>query len=298
MNIKRGIRLAAMTMTGLLIVGALTSRPFCTPARAADQNPEILNNAAIIEMQQLNLGEGVILDKIRTSKCDFDVTLPGLKQLKEAKISDPVIQAMIGAAAPATPTPPPLTPPPMDTPVIPVAAGDPNDPMVQHEPGVWLYAETNGVKTMTPLDAESYRIWMGGGPFGSARRAVLSGLDSKTVVSTPRPVFYLYFGEGRRNNIGMIGTTTPDQLPLAKLELKAKTQERLLVIGSVSPFAGYNSGIPTKFQVAYDSEKIAPGIYKATPGKDLAEGEYAFCFFLSEGLEASPGRMFSFEVRK
>ncbi len=292
MKLNQIIRLVTLVVAGILIAGTPAIRSICPSACAADQNIETLNNASVIEMQKLNLGDGVILDKIKTSKCDFDVTVPGLKQLKEAKVSDAVIQAMIGAKAPAT-----TTVAPAQNNVKPAATGDQNDPAVQHDPGVWFYEETGGVKKMTPLTAESYRIWAGmNGPWGSAVRAVLTGLEAKTQVQSRRPVFYMYFGEGSQNNSGILGTTTPEQLPLAKLDLKPKTQERLLVIGSGAAYAGYNSGIRAKSLREFDAEKIAAGVYKITPREDLSDGEYAFCYYASEVQAGTAGRMFCFGV--
>ena len=171
MKLNRIVRFAMLVVAGILIAGTPAIRPVCPSVCAADQNIETLNNASVIEMQSLNLGDGVILDKIKTSKCDFDVTLPGLKQLKEAKVSDAVIQAMIGAKAPAK-----MTVASAQNDVKPAVTGDQNDPTVQHDSGVWLFEETGGVKKMTPLGAESYRIWSGmNGPWSSAERAVLTG---------------------------------------------------------------------------------------------------------------------------
>lgn len=282
----------------LVVVASLLTGP----AILADdgQKGETLNNAAIIELQGLNLGDNVIIDKIKSSKCDFDVTVAGLKQLKEAKVSDEVIRAMLAAgtppaqpaasagaaAAPEAGTAAPASPP----------AGDVNDPATMHDSGVWLCEEDGGTKKMTPLVGEPFRLWMGAGPFGGAQRAVLTGLASKTTTAASRPVFYMYFGEAAKNDWGIMATTTPDQLPLAKLDLKPKTEERLLVVGSVAPFAGYNSGIPKKSLETFDSEKVAPGIYKVTVSKDLPDGEYAFCLYRSEVQVGVAGRMFTFGV--
>lgn len=271
-----------------------------SPAFAADdaQKPEVLNNASIIELQGLKLGDGVILQKIKTSKCDFDVSVAGLKQLKTAQVSDAVIQAMLGAkTSSAAPVATATTAPAAANAVAALPTGDLNDPKVQHDPGVWMYEETGGVKKMTQLNAESYRIWAGmNGPWGSAERAVLSSLSAKTQTSSHRPVFYMYFGEGSQNNFGMMGTTTPDQVPLAILDLKPKTQERLLVIGSGAAYGGYNSGIRTKSLRTFSSEKIAAGVYKITIDEDLKTGEYAFCYYPAQVQIGTAGRMFCFGI--
>jgi hypothetical protein len=155
-----------------------------------------------------------------------------------------------------------------------------------------LCEDNNGQKKMTKLEPESFRMWMGGGPFGGASRAVLTGLKASLQIAARRPVFYMYFGEGGQ---GIMGSTSPNELPLAKFDLKPKTQERLLIVGSVAPFAGYNSGIKRESLRAVDEEKVAANIYKITPKEDLAEGEYGFCYTSAGGMGAV-GKMFCFGV--
>jgi ankyrin repeat protein len=56
---------------------------------------EVLNNAAIIELHKMGLGEDVITAKIKIANCGFDLSLEGLKSLKAAGVQDTVIKAMI-----------------------------------------------------------------------------------------------------------------------------------------------------------------------------------------------------------
>src|SRR5262249_44173753 len=117
----------------LLIV--LLSLALASPAAG-----EVLNNASIVELQGLNLGDAVIIGKIKTSKCNFDTSLNGLKELKAAKVSPAVIEAML--ATKSTSAPAPAT-------AAPVASGNLNDPLAPHPGGVWLLQEADGKKTMT-----------------------------------------------------------------------------------------------------------------------------------------------------
>jgi hypothetical protein len=282
LKLRKVVRCCAVLLAAWFLVGTPGTNLLSSSAAAAEEGKkeETLTNKSIIELQQLNLGDAVILEKIKASKCDFDVSLAGLKELKAAKVSDVVIQTMIspksstagGAAEPA-------------------AAGDINDPNAAHELGVWLYEEAGGQKKMTKVEGENYRIWAGAGPFGGSTRAVLAGIKSPLQVSSSRPVFYMYFGQGGQ---GIMGTMNPNEMPLAKLDLKEKTKERLLIIGSVAPFAGYNSGIKRESLRAIESVNVFQGIYKVTPSEDLVEGEYAFCHTATGGL--TTGKMFCFGV--
>jgi hypothetical protein len=95
-----------------------------------------MTNADVIELVGLSLSDEVVIDKIYAAPAtDFDTTLPGLKALKAAKVSDPIIRAMINpgggapraaagneaiaaAAAAAAAPPPPAGPPPPPPPLF------------------------------------------------------------------------------------------------------------------------------------------------------------------------------------
>jgi hypothetical protein len=72
-----------------------------------------MTNQDVIDMAGLGLSDAVLIDKINAAPAtNFDTSLPGLKALKAAKISDPVIRAMInpqgaGTVNAAAPPPPP-----------------------------------------------------------------------------------------------------------------------------------------------------------------------------------------------
>lgn len=55
---------------------------------------EVLTNADILRMVEAKLPDSVILAKVRNSKCKFDTSTDGLIKLKQAGVSDAVIQAM------------------------------------------------------------------------------------------------------------------------------------------------------------------------------------------------------------
>jgi tetratricopeptide (TPR) repeat protein len=67
---------------------------------------EVLTNDAVVSMVKAGLGDAIVLDKIKTSQGQFDLSTPGLVRLKESGVSDAVIKAMIEASAPAAPPPP------------------------------------------------------------------------------------------------------------------------------------------------------------------------------------------------
>ena len=58
--------------------------------------------------------------------------------------------------------------------------------------------------------------------------------------------------------------------------MDVKKNSRELVVGEFNAF-GAQSGASSDYIQQFDYEKLSPGIYKVTPRKALAEGEY--CFF-------------------
>jgi hypothetical protein len=84
-----------------------TSAPRKTPPAKASPQSEVLNNDAIIKMVSAGIDEQTILAKISASKTtDFRLGTDDLIRLKQAKVPDAVIRAMLTpGAAPASPAP-------------------------------------------------------------------------------------------------------------------------------------------------------------------------------------------------
>ena len=59
------------------------------------QAVEILTNADVVSMAQSNLGEDLIVAKIKESKSAFDVSVIGLVNLKKSGVSVEIIRAMM-----------------------------------------------------------------------------------------------------------------------------------------------------------------------------------------------------------
>lgn len=65
---------------------------------------EVLTNDAIVTMVKAGLGEDIILDKIKTTQGQFDLSAQGLVRLKESGVSEAVLKAMMQVSAtPAAP---------------------------------------------------------------------------------------------------------------------------------------------------------------------------------------------------
>lgn len=246
----------------------------------------MLNNAAIIELKNLGLGETLILDKIKTSRCDFDVTLAGLKQLKGANVPDAVISAMIGAKSGQ-----PTSSSPID-----VKPSDSNDPSAPHETGIWLRQEEKGQVKMVQLEPSVYSQRKSGVglfmQFGQTVKnsAVIAGSHATIVSTNRRPTFYFYFdrSQGGRHD----GATSANEYILAQFEVLDKDNQRRLITGSANAFSGGADGSEGKSIRSFSFEKPSPGVYKVMPKEDLSNGEYGFYY----GGSTGGGSVFDFGI--
>jgi hypothetical protein len=277
--------LLALAATGLLAADA--------------PQPEILTNGSIVEMKSLGLGDDVIVQKIKSSKCNFDVSINGFKELKSAQISDAVIQAMLASQTPAAPA---TVPPP------PVPPSDPNDPVSPHDPGIWLYQEANGQRTMTKIEPSVFSQTKAGTPFfaiygqTSKARAVMNPAHSKLQLNTSQPVFYFYFEKSQSGlSDSTRSATSPEDFALLKMEVRQDHNERRVVIGKVGMSS--TSGFDSKEVVETEYSKADTGVFKVGPKAPLANGEYCFLYSGNSAVvgfgyaAGGPGKGFCFAVQ-
>ena len=72
----------------------------CVLTSAATYAQEALSNKEIINLQASKISQDIILAKISSTKCQFDLTAQGLIDLRAGKISDKVVKAMFVASPP------------------------------------------------------------------------------------------------------------------------------------------------------------------------------------------------------
>ena len=257
---------------------------------AAQELAHRMSNKDVIDMTGLGLGDDVIITKIRSSAGDatFDTSVDALKALKEAKVSDAVIRAMINPQVPAVAAAP--------QPAVP--ADDPNLP--PKEVGVYWKDGSNFVfiEGQTVSNAK-----IGGRAahyfsYGIASKkwnAEIPGAESNNKVKDRQPLFYFYAPE----NSG------PADLVLVKLD--KKSDHRQWEIGRIGGWAGGHSGTKDEDRQGFRYDRVAPRTYKLTLLRDLEPGEYGL--FLETGSSiagtghdqvsgAAQGRIFDFSIPK
>ncbi len=272
------------------------------PAHSQDGSKRKLTNQDVLDMVSLGLGEDVILEKIRTApQTDFDTSIAGLTALKQAKVSDGVIRAMINphpAAVSSTPSTGPTTP----------KNTNPDDPASAHDPGIYMYAAAKDGTHLVILEPTVYSQGKSGGVFKSAMtygiakmkwKAVVRGAHANVRSSDGKMAFYFYFEESNAglSHASFGGTTTPNEFTLLKFDEKKDSRETIVMQANAF---GASSGTDEKANTGFDFTKLRPGVYKVVPKTPLKPGEY--CFLSSSGIgaygagSAGASRLFDFAV--
>lgn len=265
------------------------------PAARGQELTKRLDNQAIIDMVTLGLGDDVIIEKIRSAnEPRFDTDVDGLKKLKESKVSDSVIRAMINprASAPAAVVAAAALP---AAPPVPIE--DPNLP--PKEVGVYWKNGPNFVFLEGQMVSQAQ---IGGRAahaftFGVKSKhwnAYLMGAESKNKVKDSRPTFFFYVPDG--------GSAADYTL----VRLDKKSDRRQFEVGSIGGWFGQKSGTKESNSRGFDVERVAPRTYKATLTVTLDPGEYGF--FMGTGQQmalsdkeaggSSTGRIYDFSIPK
>lgn len=240
---------------------------------------ETLTNTDVLELHKSGLGEDLIVEKIRSSNGDFDLSTDALKQLKAAGVPDSVIRAMMGGAKARTPASQPAS-----------AAIASDDPLAPHDDGLWLVQQTAQGTKMTRLVAKDAGRSSG---WNKKTRATLYGASATLQLSGPRPTFYFY-------NSSETAEQEANDLVLARMEVRAEKNDRRLAVGKEDFFGGKKSGLDPKAYVPVTVEKVAAGIFKIVPAQDLKRGEYCFLFgrlASREALKRGDVDLFDFGVK-
>ena len=226
-----------------------------------------LTNQDVIEMTKLGLSDDVIITKIHqaydagTDTVSFDTSVEGLKALKMANVSEPVIKVMIN------PTPPPAA--------ISASPMTIDSSLPPPEVGVYWRDEGKFVLVQGQTVANAKAGGKAGSMFTYGLRnqhwdATIEGPISKNIVRDRRPVFYLYVPDGA------------DSSDYVLLKLNKKGDRREFQIGSFGGITGGKSGVQREKEVQFHAEHVGIRVYKLTLDEALKPGEYGF--FMGTGI--------------
>lgn len=276
-------------------------------AAAVPAAAETLDNATVVQLASIGLGDEAIIAKIQASPSNFDVTTDALITLKQDGVSSAVIAAMIEASNTTKAS------------SSVMASIDSPDPMVPHPSGVYMLADWLEEPKMLVIDATTSNQTKTGGFLGYALtggiasmsfKAVIPNSEARVQTSDKRPTFYFYFDQADSSlsnrgggNFWVAGAvTSPAEFSL--VEFKVKKGRREAKVGKFN-IGGAKAGVMDKDQIGFDYERIAPGVFEVTPQADLQPGEYGFIYSSSTGggtgaagVGAQTSRIFDFSIEK
>jgi hypothetical protein len=230
-------------------------------APAVAQAP--MTNQSVIDLAKAKMSDDIILAAIRGSKPGFDLSANGLIALKNAGVSDVVLQEMLrvnsgGAAAPAAAAG-----------GVAVAGGLNPEEVVLIDGGT-----EQGMKYLSPqLRAAARALGFG----GMAQYAVLAGEAARQRTSKT-PKF----------RIAVPNNAQPESyFTLASFAVRNNGSREVQVGGG---YISYSTGInrdrvvPVSYEQAADQSKAPSNftIYEVTPDNALDKGEYAVVLYSSQ----------------
>jgi hypothetical protein len=245
-------------------------------AITAPISAEVMTNQTILSLLKAGLGDELVIAKINSEPCDYDVSTNSMLSLKNSGASERVIAAMVTRCASANDA-------------RGVAGDDASpDPMVRHSPGIYLLESWQKPAVLEPVSASksSGMKTSGNGSivFPLIAKMILPGAASRLPVQSASPTFFFYFNpnDAAVSDFGQehsAAAQSPDAFTLVHFKQKRDTRE--LEMGRASAYGGslvsFRKGLTLKASIAFTSEKRGSGIYEVSAGP-LEAGEYAFVF--------------------
>lgn len=269
-KVKNGINLRKF-----YVIFILFSVSFITTMNvSAQQKDEVLTNTSVINLFKKGLSSSIIVNKIKSTKSNFDVSTDALINLAEQKVPDEIVNAMVEASGSSSA----------------VKFSDPNDPLSVHESGIYLLTgDKKDLKELEPTVCSQGKTnaaaqMLVSGFINSKQKTTLSGREARLQVDASNnnpPVFYFYFDPGKNSlnsstvSWGFQNATSPNEFMLVRLDMKKNSRE--ITTGKANA-VGSESGVDSKQVILFDYDKVAPGIYKVTPREKLKPAEYCWMY--------------------
>src|SRR5712691_197768 len=125
------------------------------------QTKKPLTNDDVLQMVKAGFQESMIVKAIEANDTNFDVSMEALMDLKNAGVSQPIIEAMLAAEAKKKKVPNSIANPVKKPP------RDPNYPMSPHSSGIYWKPTQGADKGMVGLEPSTYSGTKVGGFFAS-----------------------------------------------------------------------------------------------------------------------------------
>lgn len=240
MKTKRLLSYLVLSTLSIILLGGKVSA----------QEKEVITNNTIIKMVKAKLGEDIIISKIKDSKTNFDLSTDSLIKLKEAGVSDNIINAMQNPQ-----TQPPSVPQHQNSSVS--SSGDIF--IVQGGKNVEMEYVAGFTKTITSALAMGWT-----GSMKTKFVIMANGEKAPFRIKDKTPAFYTKL---HPSEIGLVvfDTDTYNKKPV----------RYVLRVGDMWQTQGQAAG-PGQSNIDFDYKKEPNGMYKIVLKAPLEKGEYGF----------------------
>jgi len=245
---------------------------------------DTFNNASVVALAKAGIGDDVVLSKIASLPCSYDISTDQIIALKSAGVSNPVIAAMVGRCTGSS--------------KAQGASNDSADPSVKRTSGLYIELGAPGqhnIKVIRPTTASGARVSGNGSIlFPFTARLDIPRATAQMHAANGTPTFYFYFETDDRK-VGDFGTSasasaqSPSEFNL--VQFKLKNGQREMVIGKITPF-GTKVGLNPKDAIQFSINDLGDGVFSVQPNAPLPSGEYGFV--LRAGSDSY--RIYDFDV--
>jgi hypothetical protein len=239
---------------------------------------QALNNDSVIKMVKAGLTDDAIVATINANPGAFDASPDGLIALKQAGVSNMVIDAIV---AKSTASAPDSAPPDASAPAQPEPPAQPQfAPLPPGVDNIGAYYKDSG-GNWQPLPAEVVIFQSGGlvkhvasaGLVKEDLNGLVGGMRSRLVVSTP-VTFILHVAQGR----------TASDYELIHLHVVSNNRQFQSVAGGLIHDSSTSS---LRDEIDFSSKQIGPSAYQIVLNNGLGDGEFGF--LAPEGTGAGTG---------
>ncbi len=261
---------------------------------------EIITNKEVIEMHKASLGKSIIISKLQSSICNFDLSTSALIELSKAGVPDEVLKAMLAKGEGKS-----INTFSEEKPVV--------APVTKHsdvaglKSGMYFLSDGKYIELEYSLLSntksgglrEAIASSMSYGLSKTKIRTSLNGSQSATKISSRLPIFIFIFNTSVKTSLGdntiySSAAQNPNEFFLVKMTPVNNTRE--IVIGK-STILDSDIGIDDDAKITFTSKKLKDGIYEVTVQNHLLAGEYCFMFAASSASQSITHRVYDFSIQ-
>lgn len=257
---------------------------------------EVLTNETIIKMVKANLGETIIISKIKNSKTNFDLSTDGIIKLKEAGVGEKVIEAMMGGGETVNKVKTQEATSPLPSSSLMMYKGQ--EKVYIYKDGKLLPMQYTTAKFEKGLMKAAFKsaLTFGWGGSTTDERHYIPGKKSDMRITDTKPTFYVYQQiDPLEKNINI-----DNKVILAKLNYEEERDIRYIMFTQRISYRTVQTDQPirhvTKQKIEIMSEKAENGLYKIIPKETLQPGEYVIIPVVTAVFGNPSGKFYDFGV--